>query len=149
LRACCQRVAKMLRAWLLATSNIRSLSFLPLMLRPVLRPVLRATSNIRSLFPLLLNTTPNTTCLQHRNATSATLKKMFATPNNTCLQHRDSTSATSKINVSNIKKYAKKELQHPQHLKTNSCNHRGSTSTTLKHLDLLLQHPDYTRATCV
>jgi hypothetical protein len=127
LRACCERVAKMLQTQLLATSNIMSLSFPP-MLRPccdyittMLRPVLRATSNIRSLFPLLLNTTPNTTCLQHRNATSATLKKMFATPNNTCLQHRDSASATSKINVCNIKNM-RKEFQHPQHLKTNSCN---------------------------
>jgi hypothetical protein len=117
----------MLQTQLLATSNIMSLSFPP-MLRPccdyittMLRPVLRATSNIRSLFPLLLNTTPNTTCLQHRNATSATLKKMFATPNNTCLQHRDSASATSKINVCNIKNM-RKEFQHPQHLKTNSCN---------------------------
>jgi hypothetical protein len=30
---------------------------------------------------------------------------MFATPNHTCLQHRDSTSAASKINICNIKKF--------------------------------------------
>jgi hypothetical protein len=59
----------------------------------MLRPVLRATSNIRSLFSLLLNTTPNITCPQHRNAT--TLK------NNVCntQQHM---SATSRLNICNI-----------------------------------------------
>jgi hypothetical protein len=97
------------------------------MLRPccdyiavMLRPVLRATSNIRSLFSLLLNTTPNTTCLQHRNATSATLK------NNVC--------NTQTTHVCHI------EIQHLQH--------RKLMIATSKNLDLILKHSYGTLATC-
>jgi hypothetical protein len=87
----------------------------------MLRPVLRATSNMRSFFSLLLDTTPNIKCLQHRNTTSATLKNNVAT------------SATSKH-------------KHLQHLQTTSTTLRY-TIATLKHPDQLLQHPRETITT--
>jgi hypothetical protein len=61
----------------------------------MLQPVLRATSNIRSLFSLLLDTTPNIKCLQHRNATSATLK------NDVC-NNQQQMSAASRLSICSI-----------------------------------------------
>jgi hypothetical protein len=89
----------------------------------------------------LLDTKPNTTCLQHQNSTSATLQfnvyniqhqvsslPLDTTPNITCLQHRNSTFATSKINVCNIK----------IHFRTKHLQHVFEMFATSQHLDLLL-----------
>jgi hypothetical protein len=48
----------------------------------------------------------------------------------------------SQLKIRNIQK------QHLQHRESNGSGGR-ITSATLKHVDLLLQHPDYTHATCV
>jgi hypothetical protein len=108
----------------------------PPMLRPccnyirvMLRPVLRVTSNIRSLFSLPLDTTPNIKCLLHRNATSATLK----------------------INGYNIEHHGPFSTQHPT---SHICNirtqpqHRKLMFATSKYLDLILKHSHRTLATC-
>jgi hypothetical protein len=106
LRACCECVTKMLRTRLLATFNIRSLSSLLPHVATILRSccdpccVQHPTSGASSPFSSTQHPTPRvcnieTQRLQH-------WKIMFATPNSTCLQHRDSTSATSKINGCNI-----------------------------------------------
>jgi hypothetical protein len=115
LRACCERAAKMLRTWFLATFNIRSLfSSSPCCdyIGAMLRLVLRATSNIRSLFSLPLDTTSNIKCLQHRNATSATLKI-----NGYNIQHHEPSSTQHPTShICNIK------TQHPHTSKINVCN---------------------------
>jgi hypothetical protein len=125
LRACCERVAKMLRMRLLATSNIRSLSSLIPHVATMLRlycgyVATHVACNIQHQEPLLLNTTPNTTCPQHRNATSTTLKF------NVC-NTQQHVSATSRLDVRNIENRC---LQHQ------------------KYLDLILKHSHGTLATC-
>jgi hypothetical protein len=72
----------------------------------ILRPCCDMCCNIRS-FPLLLDTNPNITCLQHRNSIYATLKF------NICnIQHQGPSSSTQHPTyVYNIK------IQHPQHQK--------------------------------
>jgi hypothetical protein len=96
----------------------------------MLRPVLRATSNIRSLFSLPLDSTPNIKCLQHRNATSVTLKI-----NGHNIQHHGSSSTQHPTShISNIK------TQHPQR--------RKLMFVTSKYLDLILKHSHRTLATC-
>jgi hypothetical protein len=127
LRTCCENVAN---------ADARNIQHQEFFFSPppccdyiavMLRPVLLATSNIRSLFSLLLDTTANIKCLQHRNTTSAALKNYVCNTNNTCLQHRDSTSAASKINGCNI------QHQGPFPPRHNTClRHQNSTSTTSK-----------------
>jgi hypothetical protein len=107
LRACCERVAKMLRTWLLATSNIRSFSSLLSHVATMLRlycghVATHVACNIQHQEHLLPSPRHNT---QHQmSATSKhnicnIEKTMFVTTNNKRLQHRDSASATSKLMV--------------------------------------------------
>jgi hypothetical protein len=125
LQACCECVTKMLRTWLLATSNIRSLSSLLPHVVTMLRlywgyVATRVACNIQLQEPLLPSPQPNTTCLQHRNATSATLK------NNVCntQQHM---YTTSRLSIFNIEKLM---------------------IVTSKNLDLILKHSHETLAIC-
>jgi hypothetical protein len=124
LRVCCERVAKILRMWLLARSNISSLSSLiphvATMWRLYCGYVATCVAcNGPHQEPPLLNTTPNTTCLQHQNATSATLKF------NVC-NTQQHVSATSRLDIRNIENRC---LQHQ------------------KYLDLILKHSHGTLAT--
>jgi hypothetical protein len=71
----------------------------------MLRPMLHVTSDIRSLFSLPLDTTPNIKFLQHQNATSATLKIngyniQYHGPSST--QHLTSHICNIRLNIRNI-----------------------------------------------
>jgi hypothetical protein len=127
----------MFRTWLLATSNNRSLSssypHVATMLRLYWGHVAtRVACNFQHQEPLLpyLDTTPNIKCLQHRNATSATLK----------------------INGYNIQHHGPSSTQHPTshicNIKTQHPQHRKLMFATSKYLDLILKHSQRTPATC-
>jgi hypothetical protein len=183
---CVARVPSMLRTRLRATSNIGRLSstsptccdHVATMLRPCcdLCCVQHPTSG--ALPPLLLDTTPNIKCLQHRNSTSATFAKSQRNIKMHMSQHVrvDKTQETKCCNIIKTTTHVVCNIQHQElpllldtqtshvcnnenstsaTLKFNVCNpttcvcniktrrlqHRNSTSATVKHLNLLLQHP--------
>jgi hypothetical protein len=138
--ACCERVANAV------TCNIQHHeSFFPpspccdhvaTILWPCCDPWCLQHPTWGALLPLLLDTKPNITCLQHWNWTSATLIITICNS----LQHQDSTSTTSK-NLDLILKHLHGTLaacqDHRCNMCTTSCN---INEKRLHHKDDRLQH---------